>query len=122
MLRRSSRRWASHRSAASTLFIFEPTSTKLVLVIDECGLTMQFSTTHQTQAGVLAHFLEVLAQLHHQRPATKAAKAATLASSADLAPAAATSEPGGPAPPINPFIRPRPACHDLDNGREEPPF
>ena len=83
---------------------------------------MQLNNTHQTQAGTLVHFPKVLAQLHHQRPATKAAKAATLASFGDLAPAAATPESDGPAPPINPFTRPRPACRDLDNGREEPPF
>ena len=83
---------------------------------------MQLNTTHQTQAKTLVHLLKVLAQLHHQRPATKAAKAATLASFGDLAPAAATPEPGGPASPINPFTRPRSACRGLDNSREEPPF
>ena len=65
--------------------------TQLNIIQDQRGYTVSVSTTHQTQAGVLAHFLEVLAQLHHQRPATKAGKAATLASSADLALAAATA-------------------------------
>ncbi len=55
-------------------------STKLILVADERGFTVQLSTTHQTQANALAHFTEVLAQLHHQHPATKTAEAATKAS------------------------------------------
>ena len=98
-------------------------STQLILVADERGFTVQLSTTHQTQAGALAHFTEVLAQLHHQHPATKAAEGPTLASTADPAPPAATAEASGPAqPPINPFTRPRPAYRDLDNRREEPPF
>lgn len=98
-------------------------STQLLLIADERGFTVQLSTTHRTKAGALAHFTEVLAQLHHQYPATKAAEAATLPSTADLAPPAATAEASGPAQPaINPFTRPRPAYRDLDNGREEPPF
>lgn len=94
-------------------------STQLILVADERGFTVQLSTTHRTQAGALAHFTEVLAQLHHQHPATKAAKAPT----ADLPTTAANAEASGLAqPPINPFTRPRPAYRGLDNGREEPPF
>lgn len=98
-------------------------STQLILVADERGFTVQLSTTHQTQAGALAHFLEVLAQLHHQRPATKSAEAATLASPADPAPATATSETSGPAQqPINPFTRPHLNYPNQNYRREEPPF
>ena len=98
-------------------------STQLLLIADERGFTVQLSTTHRTKAGALAHFTEVLAQLHHQHPATKAAEPAALASTAELAPPAATAEASGPAQqPINTFTRPRPAYRNIDSGREEPPF
>lgn len=98
-------------------------STQLILVTDERGFTVQLSTTHQTQTGALAHFLEVLAQLHHQHTATKSVEDATLASPADPAPATAIAETSGPKQhPINPFTKSRPAYQGLNNRREEPPF
>lgn len=39
-------------------------STKLILIIDERGFTVQISTTHHTKASALAHFMEIVAQLH----------------------------------------------------------
>ena len=98
-------------------------STTLSFVQDQRGFTVQTSTTHQTQAGAVAHLIKLLAQLHHQHPATAATEAATLASTADLAPPAATAEASCPAQqPINPFARPRPAHRGRGNDREEPPF
>lgn len=44
-------------------------SKQLVLIADERGFTVQQSTTHQTQAGALAHFTEMLARLHFEHHA-----------------------------------------------------
>ncbi|MDO7848704.1 hypothetical protein Q5H92_20225 [Hymenobacter sp. M29] len=48
-------------------------STQLVLIADERGFTVQQSTTHETQAGALAHFTDVLASLHFEHHATTTA-------------------------------------------------
>jgi hypothetical protein len=48
-------------------------STQLSLIADERGFTVQQSTTHQTQAGALAHFTEVLARLHFKHHAATTA-------------------------------------------------
>ena len=66
-------------------------STQLILIADERGFTVQHSTTHQTQAGALAHFTEMLAQLHHQHATKEAAGAAILAGTAFIEPTGTTS-------------------------------
>ena len=50
-------------------------NTQLIIIADERGFTVQHNTTHQTQAGALAHFTEVLARLHLEHHATTTATA-----------------------------------------------
>jgi hypothetical protein len=50
--------------------------TKLALLTEPAGFTVQVSATHQTHAGALAHFTELLAQFtldHQQATARRAA-------------------------------------------------
>ena len=56
-----------------------PMITKLALLTEPAGFTVQVSTTHRTHAGALAHFTELLAQFtqeQRQRQAATAARAA----------------------------------------------
>ena len=109
---------ADNQGAPFLSFPITTVSTRPILVADERGFTVPFSTAHQTQADALAHFTEVLARLHRQHPATKAA---TMVSIATPEPTAATAEASGHEQPINASHRPRPAYQSFSLGREEPP-
>ena len=53
--------------------------TQLNIIQDQRGYTVSVSTTHQTHAGALAHFTELLADFtrdHHHAAAIRAAQAA----------------------------------------------
>ena len=95
-------------------------ATQRILVADERGFPVPLSLTHPIPAGARAHFTDVLAQLHHPHPATKAAKVTTVASTATSEPTAATAEDSGHEQPLIAATRPRPAYRSLGNGREEP--
>ena len=56
--------------------------TQLNIIQDQRGYTVSVSTTHQTRAGALAHFTELLADFthdHHHAAAIRAAQAAATA-------------------------------------------
>lgn len=56
--------------------------TQLNIIQDQRGYTVSVSTTHQTHAGALAHFTELLADFtrdHHHAAAIRAAQAAAAA-------------------------------------------
>ncbi|MGI4886165.1 MAG: hypothetical protein ACRYFR_14510 [Janthinobacterium lividum] len=61
--------------------------TQLNIIQDQRGYTVSTSTTHQTHAGALAHFTELLTEFtrdHHPAQATAAAGDAVLTGAADL--------------------------------------
>jgi hypothetical protein len=105
--------------------------TQLNIIQDPRGYTVSVSTTHQTHAGALAHFTELLAQFtrdHQQATARRAAQ--TAAAAGDIVPTKATgpclvattaeaNERAAPAPaPLFQFAPP--GSHSP--GGEEPPF
>lgn len=94
--------------------------TQLNLTHDQRGYTVTVSTTHQTHAGALAHFTELLARftLDHQQAAAR--RAAQVAAAA--APVATTAEADEPDPPepLPPFRFGAPGSRSPSG--EEPPF